>query len=69
MASYYVNKNEQQNGDHEVHKSGCYWLSLAKDTTYLGGFDSCHGAVTEAKKYYPYTANGCATCSPDCNTG
>ena len=28
MASYYVNRNAQDNGDHEVHLQGCYWSSL-----------------------------------------
>lgn len=26
MASYYVNKNSQNNGDHEVHKSECAYM-------------------------------------------
>lgn len=68
MYNYYVNNNAQANGDHEVHKAGCYWLSVAASTTYLGQFPSCHGAVAQARLTYP-TANGCATCSPDCHTG
>ncbi len=67
MASYYVNDNAQSNGDHEVHKEGCYWLSLVTSRTYLGLFDSCHGAVRKAKGTYP-RANGCAHCSPTCHT-
>ena len=67
MASYYVNDKPQSNGDHEVHKEGCYWLSLVSSRTYLGVFSSCHGAVREAKKIYS-TANGCIHCSPDCHT-
>ena len=27
MAKYYVNKNTQSNGDHEVHTTGCNWQS------------------------------------------
>ncbi len=30
MANYYVNKNAQANGDHEVHKSGCSWIPKKK---------------------------------------
>ena len=67
MARYYVNRNAQDNGDHEVHKEGCYWLSLVKDPLYLGLFASCHGAVARAKAIYP-TANGCKHCSPNCHT-
>ncbi|MDE2676545.1 MAG: hypothetical protein OXI76_01420 [Gemmatimonadota bacterium] len=68
MTAYYVNNNAQSNGDHEVHKSGCYWLSLASNTSYLGEFSSCFPAVAKAKLTYP-TANGCGHCSPACNTG
>ncbi len=41
MAAYYVNTNAQSNGDHEVHRDWCYWLSLIKNPMYLGYFDSC----------------------------
>jgi hypothetical protein len=68
MERYYVNDNAQNSGDHEVHKDGCYYLSLAKSTTYLGYHSSCKTAVTEAKKYYSQS-DGCAFCSPDCNKG
>ena len=65
--SYYVNNTAQLNGDHEVHENGCYWLSIATSTTYLGEFDSCGPAVTTAKRMYS-TANGCRHCSPACHT-
>ena len=68
MAAYYVNNRAQANGDHEVHRDGCYWLSLVIDRTFLGNFYSCGPAVQTARRYYPYTANGCAHCSPDCHT-
>lgn len=69
MASrYYVNTEAQSNGDHEVHKDGCAWMPAEKNRKSLGEFDSCEGAVTEAKKTYP-TANGCKHCSNDCHTG
>ena len=67
MTNYYVNRNAQSNGDHEVHQQGCYWLSLVAYPQYLGLFLSCHGAVQEAKKFYP-TANGCIHCSRPCHT-
>ena len=67
MGSYYVNNSPQGNGDHEVHKDGCYWLTLVKDWTYLGWFSSCHGAVAEARKHYSQV-NGCYHCSPACHT-
>jgi hypothetical protein len=65
---YYVNKNSQGNGDHEVHTFSCSFLPLEHNRVYLGDFSSCSPAVTEAKKYY-LAANGCAYCSSLCNTG
>ena len=67
MAAYYVNKNAQANGDHEVHKSGCSYMPNTENRKYLGDFSNCHDAVREAKKTYP-TADGCAYCSPECHT-
>ena len=67
MKLYYVNKNAQANGDHEVHEGGCYWLPATENRTYLGTFSSCHGAVQEARKHYTQV-DGCAHCSPDCHT-
>ena len=67
MALYYVNKNAQENGDHEVHKKGCYWLPMVKNQIYLGNYSSCHFAVRKAKEYYSQV-NGCQYCSPACHT-
>ncbi len=67
MADYYVNKNAQDNGDHEVHESGCGWMPNPENRQYIGDFSSCHGAVRKAKEIYP-TADGCAHCSPACHT-
>jgi len=67
MPLYYVNDNAQNNGDHEVHKEGCVWLAKASSTTSLGYHSFCASAVQSAKKIYS-TADGCATCSPDCHT-
>jgi len=38
MALYYVNKNAQSNGDHEVHKDGCVFMPLLLNRLYLGNF-------------------------------
>jgi len=67
MASYYVNKNPQDNGDHEVHKLGCNWMPSAENRKYLGEFSNCRGAVGEAKKTYSQS-NGCYYCSNECHT-
>jgi hypothetical protein len=67
MTKYYVNNNQQSNGDHEVHESGCTWLARAQNTTYLGDFSNCQGAVAAARKIYK-TSNGCAFCAKTCHT-
>ena len=68
MASYYVNKNAQANGDHEVHRFSCSFLPAVENRKYLGEYDSCAPAVREAKKTYPQS-NGCYYCSSACHTG
>ena len=50
--SYYVNRSEQSNGDHEVHEQGCARLPETYNRIYLGNYDSCSNAVREARKYY-----------------
>lgn len=65
---YYVNLNEQPNGDHEVHEAPCSRLPLPENRLFVGDFSRCAPAVAAAKQYFT-TANGCAHCSPGCNTG
>lgn len=67
MASYYVNKNAQSNGDHEVHKIGCTHMPLPENRLLLGDFNFCSSAVTQAKKTYP-KSNGCYYCCNECHT-
>lgn len=66
MASYYVNKEAQSNGDHEVHVSTCHKLPLPQNRLYLGEFASCHGAVQEARKHYT-RVDGCYYCCNACH--
>lgn len=65
---YYVNDHAQASGDHEVHRSDCYYVQFIESKTFLGSFLSCGPAVAVAKTIYP-TADGCAYCSPACNHG
>jgi hypothetical protein len=58
---YYVNKNAQSNGDHEVHTQSCSYLPSELNRKYLGEFSNCEDAVREAKKTYP-KSNGCFYC-------
>lgn len=67
MARYYVNKNAQSNGDHEVHKQDCSFLPLPENRIYLGDFTYCSSAVTEARKHYRQV-NGCYYCAKPCHT-
>ena len=67
MPKYYVNKNEQDNGDHEVHKEDCSWLKLVVSKKDLGYHSNCESAVREAKKTYKQS-NGCKHCSKECHT-
>tara|TARA_Y100001956_G_scaffold43096_1_gene42072 strand:- start:1848 stop:2054 length:207 start_codon:yes stop_codon:yes gene_type:complete len=67
MENYYVNKNVQTNGDHEVHKTGCSFLPSPDNRIYLGAFSNCKEAVLEAKRIYSQV-NGCYFCSRECHT-
>ncbi len=64
---YYVNKNAQSNGDHEVHAENCTRCPDPENRICLGEFDCCHPAVAKAKEQYP-KADGCYYCSNDCHT-
>lgn len=66
MASYYVNKEAQTNGDHEVHVSTCQWIPSPQNRINLGEFASCHGAVQEARKHY-VQVDGCYYCCKPCH--
>jgi hypothetical protein len=67
MARYYVNKNAQNNGDHEVHTTGCSFMPQPENRIYLGDFASCSPAVKEARRHYT-KANGCYYCAKPCHT-
>jgi hypothetical protein len=67
MKKYYVNKNPQNNGDHEVHHEGCIHMPSAEQRLYLGAFPSCLGAVSASKRRYR-SSDGCKICSNLCHT-
>jgi len=67
MVRYYVNKNAQDNGDHEVHKWACDRMPIEENRLYLGDFSNCFDAVRKAKQHYP-RSNGCFYCSRECHT-
>ncbi len=67
MKKYYVNKNAQANGDHEVHTGDCNYLPKIDNRIYLGEFNKCSDAVAKAKEYYQQS-NGCYYCCLACHT-
>ena len=67
MDFYYVNKNAQSNGDHEVHKLSCDYLPNSENRIYLGYFSNCTDAVKKAKDHFSQV-NGCYYCSYECHT-
>lgn len=68
MPNYCVNKNPQTTGEHEVHNlDTCNYLPDVANRQSLGWHSNCHGAVSEAKKYY-YNVDGCAYCCRECHT-
>jgi hypothetical protein len=70
MPNFYVNQNQQANGDNEVHRSddvGCQNPTSSANRVDLGWHSDCHGAVQKAKSS-GYKANGCYYCCNACHT-
>jgi len=66
MSLYYVNKNAQDSGEHEVHKESCEYLPTEDNLLFLGDFPTCAEALREARKHYP-NVDGCYYCCFPCN--
>lgn len=64
---YFVATRAKDNGDYEVHKSGCRFLPGERRRQYIGSFDSGFHALREARQLY-VQSNGCASCLPECHT-
>jgi hypothetical protein len=64
---YYVNKNAQPTGEHEVHTISCRYKPLSENCIYLGEFSNCHDALREARRYYD-NVDGCYYCCNQCHT-
>ena len=67
MKHYYVNKQAQTTGEHEVHSETCSYLPSLTNRQYLGYFSDCYAALKEAKKYYS-NVDGCYYCCRECHT-
>ncbi len=71
MPQFIVNRNQQSNGDHEVHNlsTGCSHMPEQQNRIDLGFHISCSGAVSEARRQYPgRRINGCYYCCNPCHT-
>lgn len=64
MASYFVNKQPNQDGAHEVHCEGCSNLPDMEDRIFLGKFLNCNDAVLIAQRIFD-RASCCAHCAPE----
>ena len=58
MELYYVNRNAQPTGEHEVHTSSCAHGPSIKNRINLGFFHNNSEAIKEARKYYN-NVDGC----------
>lgn len=68
MQHYYVSKQAQSNGNHEIHVPRCTYLPEGDNSRYLGAFVNCNDALRAARSEYPKAA-GCACCCPACEAG
>lgn len=60
---YYVNKNAQSTGEHEIHKETCLYLPSSYHLQYLGNYNDDNSALREARRYYS-NVDGCIYCCP-----
>jgi len=71
MDKYILNKNQQANGDYEVHNitTGCGYMPNIENQIDLGSHQTCHQAVSEAKRRWSSgRVNGCYYCCRACHT-
>ena len=66
MTHFYVNKNAQPTGEHEVHTSSCPFLPRVENRIYLGMFNTCAEAIIAARRYY-LNVDGCYYCCHGCH--
>lgn len=61
MKLYYVDKNQNQNGHHELHIATCVHLPNLFHRKYLGNYNTLSEASHHAKKHYQNTV-ACIHC-------
>lgn len=69
MDRFYMNKNEQPTGEHEVHRtySTCPTHADPANRRDLGEHPDCKSALAAARQI-ARNVDGCAHCVPDCHT-
>ncbi len=67
MYRYYVNKQAQRTGEHEVHTSLCGYNPPPEGCIYLGEFSSCQRAIEKAREHFE-KVDGCYFCCRECHT-
>ena len=67
MAVYYVSKNSQETGEHEIHTLECEYMPDPWSRLHLGDFSNCRDAIEKAKLHYD-NVDGCHRCSKECHT-
>ena len=71
MEKYYVNKNAQNDGYHEVHnldkEKDCHNPADSDNRRDLGEHLNCTSALIKARTYYK-KVDGCKDCAPKCHT-
>lgn len=68
MAFYFVNKNAQPTGEHEVHKEGCVFMPDIENRIFLGYFTDAKAACMKAKEYFS-KVDGCFYCAEEAHKG
>ncbi|PKL30884.1 hypothetical protein CVV43_05095 [Candidatus Saccharibacteria bacterium HGW-Saccharibacteria-1] len=70
MAYFYINRNAQEDGYHEVHNdnNNCSHPPLTENRVRLGIYNTCSEAIAAARKANPgLLIDGCYYCT-NCNT-
>ncbi|MBE8182381.1 MAG: hypothetical protein HAW61_02515 [Candidatus Portiera sp.] len=67
---YFINRNAQSTGEHEIHVKGCSYFPQPGNAISLGVHNSCTAAKQAAKRAHPdWKVDGCAYCLSECHTG
>lgn len=66
MSKYYVSKNINEDGRHEVHNQRCRTLPPMDELICLGDFKICSDAMIASRNIYE-KVNGCYNCCFPCH--